>query len=112
MNDTPLPYAPPTPEQLAALKKTHGEIHELYNEHASVWIRRPKKADFKAWQADRDNDGRHAVAGEQLLRSTVVHPDQTGLDALFETFPAIPDNLANQALHLMGVSNSAGHRKS
>lgn len=118
MSDTPdprfaeLPYQPPTPEQLAALKGEHGQVHELYNEHASIWIKRPRKAHFAAWKADMNNEQRAEVAGEALLRSVLVHPPMDKFNELLELFPAITGNLADQALHIIGASTAANHRKS
>lgn len=113
MDDTLFP--PPTDEQLAALRTTHGELFRLANPSIDhVYIKRPTKAAYKAYQREREADGAETRgnANENLLRGLCVYPDKAALVAAIERLPGLPDDLIEPILKIAGVSAKATFSKS
>ncbi len=113
MDDTLFP--PPTDEQLAALRSTTGELFRLSSPVVDhIYIRRPSKAAYKAYQRERnaDDPDTRGNAHENLLRGLCVYPDKATLVAAIERFPGLPDDLIEPILKLAGVSAKASYSKS
>jgi len=105
----------PTQAQIDALKTEHGEVYEISNEHASIWIHKNKlkiRGAYREYRKDRSDAERALVANEQLLRSLLVFPEPAQFDAILSEFPAITEDLIEPVLGLFGVTNRATATKS
>ncbi len=114
MDDWKPPFDPPTDEQLAALRAQHGEVYKLTNDEApSVWVKRPGKTTYKAYQAERSDEASMDVANENLLRGLVVYPtEKAHVAALIERYPGLPDDCAAPILRIVGRTGRASATKS
>lgn len=95
-------------ELVEQLKKQHGvsKVHVFSASGHTVLVRMPATAVWRRFRSEMNDVRRRDDAGERLLRSCLLHPDQAGFDAMVEDQPGLLDTFANELAEVAGLAKS------
>jgi hypothetical protein len=103
-----------TPEKVAALKQTHGEIWEVDFPSAgfSVAFKRPSAAAYERYVGTMANDKSKVItAARAMTFDVVVEPTGDALTALLDKFPGIVSKIASQASSVASAQEADDAKK-
>jgi hypothetical protein len=101
----------PDEKQLAEFKAKYGEVYVLSAECGeSVVVKKPSRAAYHCWKAERADEAKRVVAVENLLKSCVVAPEAAVLESMLEQQPAIADTFGEDLLRLAGLGRSSAKK--
>lgn len=93
--------------KLAELKAQHPEGKalsvEVRGHGIEVFIRPPARAEYRRFRTAAFDERKRADSGETLVRSVIVYPDATALDAMLEKFPGLVETFLERVLELAGA---------
>jgi len=99
-------------EEVEALKAKHGDLTRVALEDVTILLRKPTRAEFKAFRLAAQNDARRGNATEELAKRIVVYPGTVQeLEAVFDRFPALEDVVSGEAVKLAGGGATADVKK-
>lgn len=107
----------PTEEELSALDEKYRRTALVYSRQTgadskplwAVVLRKPQRAEYKMWRSQANDPGSKADSQEVLVRKLIVWPslDATGIDALLDDWPGIPEACGDALLDLTGAAGKA-----
>lgn len=91
-------------EKKAELQKKHGDLHRLEYDGHFIYVRGPRRPEFREWSASmrRDPD----IALENLVKRVTVHPTPAELESHMENFPALGVTFGERVLNIAGAGNA------
>jgi hypothetical protein len=108
---------PPTDDQINDLKSKFGKVFEVHFERedeegeVSVFVRKPKKAEYDRFNREAMDEDRRPSAMANLTRDCVVYPDRVQFDALLEDLPGLTITVGDKLLRLAGLTKGAEAKK-
>jgi hypothetical protein len=106
--------APETIEQVKA-KYTGVELHLLsatvVGEKHQVIVKSPPPAEYQEFRDYLADDSKKTRAYERLLRSCVVHPETTGLDAMLSAKPGLTATFGSELIQIAGAVEDVEAKK-
>lgn len=93
-------------QTIQALKDKHGDkLSTVEFEEATIVLRRPSRAEFQRFRALVTDEKKRLGAAEKLVRDIVVYPATwEQVDALFDDYPALEDQVSAEAVRMAGGS--------
>lgn len=91
-------------EQIAELKKKHGDLHRIVVGDYEFIAKTPSRA---AYQRFRDSGGSRISASENLIADSVVHPEAEVREKIFDEFPGFIETIAGELLDICGALQKA-----
>lgn len=102
---TRTPWARPTDTQLAELKTTHGEVTLLEYDGHFIYVRNPKRNEFREWSSKMR--GEPDLALETLVKRVVIVPPPADFDTYLNRFPALGVTFGERVLNLAGAGSAS-----
>ena len=111
---------PITQADLDALQAKHGSVYYVRSEDSNTdgspeWeyaFRKPSRLEYKRYRAMRQDPATRADAQETMLRSALLIPSGTGIDALFDAWPAVAEACNGPLMKSVGLAASEATKPS
>lgn len=102
----------PTPEEREQLAAKYGEaLRILTSGPFTLAIRKPGKIEYMRFKTEAADERKRVIATENLLRSVLVWPTREVLDRWLDEAPALPDDVSEPMLELVGITGKAALEK-
>lgn len=103
MKDQDMPAEITVEGRLALLRKEHARVARIkIGGKYDVLMRPPTRAQFDSW-SDSEHD---TPANRRLVLDCVAYPDEAGVLAILDEYPAARKSLVESALTLAGVGKA------
>lgn len=89
------------------LKARHNvtQVHKFTADTGhTVYVRMPPSATWRRFRAQMQEPKKREAAGEILIRSCLLHPEEAGFDAMLTERPGLLDTFASELCELAGLS--------
>lgn len=97
--------------QIEALKAKHGKLFELSvgegEEKRTIIVRRPNRPEWKRFKTQARDDLKQDTAGITLLKTVLIEPEATTLDAWLNELPGLEESFAAEVIRLIGATERA-----